>query len=109
MATTFTWTINAMDCYPTHEGQTDVVYTIHYSVSGADGDYTGSSYGTVGVTYDPATPFTPYADLTQDQVIGWVTSALGAEQVAEYEANVSQQIADQANPPVVTPALPWAS
>lgn len=108
MATIFTWTINAMDCYPTHEGQTDVVYTIHYSVSGADGDYTGSSYGTVGVTYDPATPFVPYASLTQSQVVGWVKAALGDEQVASIESGISNQIANAKNPTSVTPSLPWA-
>ena len=35
--------------------------------------------------------------------------ALGPEQVTAYEANVAQQIADQANPPVVTPPLPWVA
>jgi len=109
MSITYTWTINAMDAYPTYESQTDVVFIVHWTLNGTDGTHNGSVYGTVGVTYEAGSPFTPYADLTQDQVIGWVTSALGAEQVAEYEANVSQQIADQANPPVVTPALPWAS
>lgn len=107
MATTFTWTINAMDCYPTHEGQTDVVYTIHYSLSGADGDYTGSSYGTVGVTYDPATQFVPYASLTQSQVVGWVKAALGNEQVASIESNISTQIANAKNPSTISPPLPW--
>ena len=108
MATIFTWTINAMDCYPTHEGQTDVVYTIHYSVSGADGDYTGSSYGTVRVTYDPATPFVPYASLTQSQVVGWAKAALGDEQVASIESGISNQISQQKNPTSVTLSLPWA-
>jgi len=39
--------------------------------------------------------------------IGWVQDALGEEQVASYEANVAQQIADQQDPPVVNPPLPW--
>jgi hypothetical protein len=61
------------------------------------------------VTIDPAVPFTPYADLTEAQVIGWVQDAMGEEVVAGYEANVAQQIADQINPPVVTPPLPWGA
>jgi len=47
-------------------------------------------------------------DLTEEQVIGWVQAAMGAEQVAALEANVAKQIEDQINPPVVTPPLPWA-
>ena len=109
MATTYTWTINAMDCYPQHDGETDVVFTVHWTLNGTDGTYNGSVYGTVGVTYDASAPFTPYADLTQNQVVGWVEAALGAEQVASLEANIATQIAAQANPPVVTPPLPWSA
>jgi hypothetical protein len=52
--------------------------------------------------------FTPYANLTEAQVIGWVKNALGEESVTGYETKVAQQIADQINPPVVTPQLPWS-
>ena len=109
MAVTYTWNINAMDCYPQHDGETDVVFTVHWTLSGTDGTYSGSVYGTVGVTYDASAPFTPYADLTQNQVVAWVEAALGAEQVASLEANIATQIANQANPPVVTPPLPWSA
>jgi hypothetical protein len=97
-----------MDCYPELDGKTDVVFTCHWVLSGTDGTYNGSVYGTVGVTLDPDAPFTPYADLTQAQVIGWVQAVLGEEQVTAYEANVAQQIENQINPPVVTPPLPWS-
>ncbi len=107
MATTYTWVINALDCYPEADGEQDVVFTVHWTLNGAEGDYTGSVYGTVGVTLDEGSTFTPYADLTEAQVVGWVQDALGEEQVAAYEANVAQQINDQVAPPVVSPALPW--
>ena len=109
MPITNTWVINALDCYPEADGETDVVFTIHWSLNGTDGTYNGSVYGTVGVTLDPDAPFTAFADLTEAQVVGWVQAALGEEQVAAYEANVAGQIADQINPPVVTPPLPWSA
>ena len=108
MAITNTWSIVQLDAYPQYEGKTDVVFTAHWRLDGADGEYTAGVYGSVGLTLDPDAPFTPYASLTQEQVIGWVQDAMGAEQVAAHEANVAQQIADQINPPVVTPPLPWA-
>lgn len=108
MAITYTWSVVQMDAYPEEDGETDVVFNVHWTLAGIDGTYQGYAYGSVGVTVDPAEPFTPYADLTQAQVIGWVQDALGEEQVASYEANVAQQIEDQINPPVVTPPLPWA-
>lgn len=109
MAITNTWTISQLDAYPQYEGKVDVVFTAHWRLTGTDGEYTGSVYGSIGLTLDPDAPFTPYASLTQDQVIGWVKDAMGEEQVASYEANVAQQIADQINPPVVTPVLPWSN
>lgn len=108
MTVTNTWGVVQMDAYPEYDGDTDVVFNVHWTLTGTDGTYTGSVYGSQSVTLDSSAPFTPYADLTEAQVIGWVQDAMGPEQVASYEANVAQQIADQINPPVVTPPLPWA-
>ena len=102
------WNVVAMDCYPEVDGEKDVVFTVHYTLTGVDGEYTGSVYGSVGVKLDDGAPFVPYANLTLNQVVGWVKDALGAEQVASMEANVTQQIADAKDPKVVTPPLPWA-
>lgn len=107
MSITNTWSVVQMDCYPQADGETDVVFTAHWTLTATDGTYTGSVYGSQAVTVDPAAPFTPYADLTEEQVVGWVQDAMGAEQVAAYEDNVAGQIANQINPPVVTPDLPW--
>jgi hypothetical protein len=109
MTITNTWNVVQMDAYPEYEGETDVVFTVHWTLTGTDGTYAGSVYGSQGITLVEGATFTPYADLTEAQVIGWVQSAMGAEQVAAYEANVAQQIEDQIDPPVVTPPLPWSA
>lgn len=108
MAITNTWAVVQMDAYPELDGETDVVFTVHWTLNGTDGTYNGSVYGSVGVSTSTSGAFTPYEDLTETQVIGWVQDALGEEQVASYEANVAQQINDQVDPPVVTPPLPWS-
>ena len=51
--------------------------------------------------------FTPYADLTQDQVLGWVW-ANGVDKDTT-EAAVQSMIDNQINPPIVTPPLPWTA
>ena len=104
---TFTWTVTAMDSYPTYEGQTDCVMTVHWTCSGTDGTYTSSVYSTCSVPYDSKDPYVPYADLTQEQVLGWIWEH-GVDQTATEEA-VAQQIANLENPPVVTLPLPWVS
>jgi hypothetical protein len=105
MTTTTTWTVTAMDCYPQEGSNTDVVFTVHWTCSGTDGTYFGSVYSTCAVP-TPSGSFTPYDQLTQQQVLGWIW-ANGVDQAAT-EAAVAQQIANQVNPPVVTPALPWS-
>ena len=109
MSITYTWSFPTLTAYPSDAGQTDVVYTVHWVLNGTDGTYTGSSYGTVGVTYTSGEPFTPYADLTEAQVQGWVTNALGAEQVAALETNIAQQIQQQITPTSVNLPPPWSA
>ena len=103
--TTFNWQIEQLNCYPQAEGQTDVVFTVHWRLTGTDGTYSGTVYSTCGVTYVAGTPYTPYADLTQDQVLGWIWAS-GVDKDSA-EAAVQTQIDNQINPPVVSPQLPW--
>ena len=42
--------------------------------------------------------FTAFADLTNDQITGWVESALGEDKVTEIKANISNQIAELVTP-----------
>lgn len=107
MATEINWTISQLDAYPEYEGEQDCVFCVHWQCNGTDGTYNGSVYSSTGVTLDASAPFTPYADLTQDQVLGWVWAS-GVDKTAT-EAAVAQQIENQVNPPVVTPPLPWAA
>ncbi len=108
MAITNTWSIVQMDAYPEYEGNADVVFTVHWRLDATDGEHVSGVYGSAGLTLDPEATYVPYADLTEAQVIGWVKEALGEESVTSYEENVAQQIANQINPPVVTPPLPWS-
>ena len=107
MSATITWTVTAMDCYPQAEGETDVVFNVHWTCSGVQDTYSSSVYSTCSVPISSTGSFTPYADLTQDQVLGWIW-ANGVDQAAT-EAAVAQQIAAAKNPPVVTPPLPWSA
>jgi hypothetical protein len=106
MNVTVTWEIQWMQCYPHADGQADVVFQVGWQCSGTDGTYNASVYSTCTVP-GPGNPFTPYDQLTQQQVLGWIW-ANGVDQAAT-EAAVQQQINNQINPPVVTPPLPWVA
>jgi len=109
MSNTYTWSFPTLTAYPQAEGQTDVVFIVHWVLTGTDGTYTGSVYGTVGLTYVAGSPYTPYAQLTEAQVQGWTTTALGAEQVAQLEANIDAQIQQQITPTSVNLPPPWGA
>ena len=108
MTNTYQWAVNSMTAYPQHEGEQDVVFQVSWVCSGTDGNgHNAAVYGTVDVTYQAGAPFTPYNQLTLDQVNGWVAAALGFDGIAKAEADCDAAIAAQASPPSVTPPLPW--
>lgn len=109
MAITHTWAVAQMDAYPERDGKTDVVFTVHWRLTGSEAGFVGTAYGAQGVTVAPDTRFPPYADLTQAQVVGWVKAAMGAEHVAALEASVAEQINEQIVHSIVTPPLPWSA
>jgi hypothetical protein len=107
------WIIERLLCKPVEGTLTDVVITADWRCNGTEttgtGDdeksYSGTCYGSCSFQ-PPSGEFTPYHDLTQEQVLGWCYSN-GVDQAA-IEANVTQQIENQINPPVIAPPLPWA-
>ena len=101
---TILWLIERLLVKPTEGSNTDVVITADWRCNGTDETYSGTCYGSCSFA-PPTGSFTPYEDLTQDQVLGWCY-ANGVDKSA-IEANVSLQIANQINPPVVSLPLPW--
>jgi hypothetical protein len=105
--TTITWNISQLNCLPQAPEGADYVVTAHWQCNGVDGNYNGSVYSTCSFPVVEGTSFTPYANLTLDQVLGWVWSN-GVDKAAT-EAAVEGQIEAQRNPPIVAPPLPWAT
>ena len=98
--TTYLWKINDMN--RTTDG--GWVFTVHYTVSAVDGIYQASTYGTVGYTEQPGETYTPYEELTEPQVVGWVQTSLGKDTV---ESSLQSQI-DALKNPVQESGLPWS-
>ena len=105
MSTVITWNISQLDCVPQAPEGADYVVTAHWQCTGVDGVYSGQVYSTTSFAVVEGA-FTAYADLTQDQVLGWVW-ANGVDKTAT-EAAVEGQIEAQINPPIVAPPLPWS-
>jgi hypothetical protein len=102
MATTFTWGVANLE----RETADGFVFVCHYTIAANDGTYASSAYGSIG--FERPENLIPYADLTEELVIGWVKEALGGdEKVTEIEAALQKQLDEQHNP-TVAPGLPWS-
>ena len=98
------WIIERLLVKPTEGTLTDVVITADWRCNGSQDSYTGTCYGSCSFAA-PTGSFTPYNELTEQQVLDWCY-ANGVDQAA-IEANVTAQIEAQINPPVVSLPLPW--
>jgi hypothetical protein len=101
---TLSWIIERLLVKPTEGTHTDVVITADWRCNGTDGTYSGTCYGSASFAA-PTGSFTPYEDLTEQQVLDWCFAS-GVDKTA-IEANVTAQIENQINPPVIAPPLPW--
>jgi len=98
--TTFNWTIPTLERELADGG----VIVAHWVCRATDGDYSASSYGTAGFTYDASSPdFVPYDELTEADVLAWVW-ADGFKDATEdaLQANIDAQ-----KNPTTADGVPW--
>ena len=105
MAINYTWDCKTVDV-KTIDGKEDAVFNVHWIIKGQDdannnaegNPQTATVYGTQKLDTSDLSSFTAFADLTNEQITGWVESAMGEDEVAEYKANISNQIAELVTP-----------
>jgi hypothetical protein len=93
-----TWTISQLD----RNTSNGFVTTAHWQATAVDGEHTASIYSTC--SWADGTVNTPYADLTQATVLGWVW-ANGVDKQATEDALAAQIALQKA--PVTAQGLPW--
>jgi hypothetical protein len=98
--TVFTWHIAQLE----RETADGYVFVAHYTVDANDGTYNAGAYGSIGFER-PEEDLIPFADLTEEIVIGWVKERLDVEQI---EAALQSQLDEQRHPSKAS-GLPWAA
>jgi hypothetical protein len=94
---TTTWTISTLE----RETSNGFVTIAHWQATAVDGDYTASTYSTC--SWSEGTVNTPYADLTQATVLGWVWESVDKQATEDaLAANIALQKA-----PVTATGTPW--
>jgi hypothetical protein len=102
---TYKWTFSAFDCR-IDEKLDKVVTNVHWRYEGADDNgVTAETYGAQAVGEPTPEAFTPYPELSEEQVIGWMESVMDIE---EMKTNIANQIDLIANPVTVTLPPPFS-
>jgi hypothetical protein len=99
--TTYTWAIANLE-RNTSDGK---VIVAHYTVSAKNDTYSAGAYGSLGFDGEIETPF---SELTEQQIVGWVTDSLGEEKVEEICVALQNQL-DEQRTPTKAAGLPWVN
>ena len=97
MTTAYNWTISQLD----RNTSNGFVTCAHWQATAVDGEHTASIYSTC--SWADGTVNTPYADLTQATVLGWVWESVDKQAT---EDALAANIALQKNPVTAT-GTPW--
>ena len=113
--TTYNWNCKTVDCYPEQDNEADVVYNVHWILTGVSdvpmppdsasepgATYSATNIGTQALDTSHITTFIPFDQLTNDEVVAWTKGAMGDEQVASIEASIQSQIDSLITPTSVT-------
>ena len=104
------WNVVCLDSTKTVGSLSDVVTTIHWTASenetvGED-TYTGSSYGSVGLSEADSSSFIAYSDIKESDAVAWAKAAIGADEVTAIETGIADQITE-AKTPTTASGVPW--
>jgi hypothetical protein len=106
---TYNWNCRTVDTYPTHAGESDVVYNVHWRVTGtsdqvdANGSpYSATNIGTQSLNTEDLSNFTAFDTVVHSDVVGWVKEAMGEDQVASIEESIENNINALITPVSVT-------
>ena len=100
----FNWTISTLERELSDGGVIVAHWRCTASETVGEDTFSASSYGTAGFTQDPeAEGFTPYQDLTEEQVLGWLFNSIDKD--ATEDALKAKIEADKN--PTSASGVPW--
>jgi hypothetical protein len=113
MAIQYSWDVNNVDVYPTLDNNADVIYNVHWRLTGTDdanNDSNGNAltitiYGTQVLDTSDISNFKAFANVNAATVQGWVETAMGADKIQVNKDIIDDRIALLVTPTSVTKTL----
>jgi hypothetical protein len=104
--TIFTKTITQLICHKDLNGNNDVIFNIFWILNGNQDGVLGSCTASTEIPFVDGQNFTPYNEITYDEICQWIDLYTPAESMIEFQSRV-QSLIDAQITQVILP-LPWA-
>jgi len=108
MTNSCNWGIRSLQSYSEMDGKQNVVFCIFWDRQLVDengNEVVLSGAQEIALNLDGA--FIPYENLTEEQVISWLETALSVEVIEQMDAKLNTMLQHKVNPPVIIKPLPW--
>lgn len=104
MSVDYTMAVTRLDAYPEADGRQDMVFRAYWTLTATDGSSAFTYPGKTEIPYNPDAVWHDYAELTQDEVLQWV-STLSAAELTAVRASLALNFS--ATPIEDNQPLPW--
>lgn len=108
MSVTYNLSIRNLECLKSTGNLSNVVVEAHWHLTAADGPYSADCYGAALLPEANGASFTPYENLTHDEVVSWVES-IAASELDSAKENLASTVAKLKANPAASPELPWVA
>ena len=92
-----TWNLNNVKVYNTLDGNSDVIYLVNYNVTATANGGSYALFKEATIDTSSITDFVPFEDLTEEIVLGWVTTDLGTDGVAAIDQEAEDALSEFLN------------
>ena len=112
MAVRYTWNTNRLTAYKVYEDFSDTVYKVQWTLEGSETvagrEYNAQAVGEVELSLESLNPSSYVAknDITEENAVSWVQSALGDSYIANTKKNIKAEIDEKKNSNEETFAVP---
>ena len=107
---TVTWKVENLTSTNTVGSLSDVVTSVHWSISDSETvgseEYTGVVYGASALSEPDSSSFIDYNSITESQALTWAKAVKTTEEITSAELGVSVQIAKKKSPSTKSD-VPW--
>jgi hypothetical protein len=105
----YVWSFPEVTVVYSEDNLIDVISVSFWRLTATDGAYSSSAYGSIALGKPNPASFTPFQQVTPEQLQEWTETALGEETVTRTKVTLAQQIEQKKNPTSGNVPPPWGS